>query len=487
MGYLRKSIREIHDALMSGLVTPEELVREALTKAHDNNDNAFEYFCDKEAYEQLKELDSKDKNSLLWGIPFACKDNFSTKDIPTTGSSNILNGYVPIFDSEVVSRLKAAGAIMIGKTTLDELAMGGSGTTGHLGTTFNPWDDSHRYQIGGSSCGSAASVAAGIVPFAIGSDTGDSVRKPAGFSASVGLKPTWGRISRYGLFPFAPSMDHVGYFTRNVYDSAVLLEVLAGRDLKDSTSSTEKVTKFTDNVDGNLKGKKIVVIKEIVDSITNDDIKNAFDKTLSGMVAAGATVDYVSVDVDLLKAIYPTYIVISCAEATSNNANLDGIKFGPRIGGETYEEVMMNARTKGFCELIKRRFVIGSYSLLSENQEEVFLRAQKVRRLVVNAANEILNNCDGILLPSAPTTAPLIEGSSGDKLSNEYLIADNHMAIGNFGGFPSITLPMGFSKGMPFGVCLTCKVFDEATLFSIASGIENVTGLKDLSAKGGKK
>lgn len=486
MGYLCKSIKEIHEELISGAVTPEELVREALTKAHDNDDNAFEYICDKEAYDALKDLDSKDKNNLFWGIPFVCKDNFSSKDIPTCGSSNILNGYVPIFDSEVISRLKAAGAILIGKTTLDELAMGGSGTTGHLGATYNPWDTTHTYQIGGSSCGSAASVAAGIVPFSIGSDTGDSVRKPAGFGAMVGVKPTWGRISRYGLFPFAPSMDHVGFFTRNVFDSAALLEVLAGRDDKDSTSSNEKVNRYTDSVDCNLKGKKIAVIKEIFDSITNKDIRDAFENNLKGMANAGAVINYVSMDIDLLKGIYPTYIVISCAEATSNNANLDGIKFGPRMGGDSFEEVMMNARSKGFSELIKRRFIIGSYSLMRENQKELFLRAQKVRRLIVNAVNDILKDNDGIYLPSAPSTAPLIAGTSGDKLSDEYLIADNFMAIGNFGGLPSITLPLGFSNGMPFGANLTCKIFDETTMFSIASGIERVTGLKDLSAKGGK-
>ena len=265
MGYLRKSIKEIHEALVSGAVTPEELVREALTKAHDNDDNAFEYICDKEAFEALKDLDSKDKNNILWGIPFVCKDNFSTKDIPTTGSSNILNGYVPIFDSEVINRLKAAGAILIGKTTLDELAMGGSGTTGHLGVTYNPWDETHKYQIGGSSCGSAASVAAGIVPFSIGSDTGDSVRKPAGFGAMVGVKPTWGRISRYGLFPFAPSMDHVGFFTRNVFDSAAILEVLAGRDEKDSTSSMKPVEDYASEMDKPINGKNIAIIKPGVD------------------------------------------------------------------------------------------------------------------------------------------------------------------------------------------------------------------------------
>jgi len=486
MGYLRKSIKEIHEALVNGFVTPQELVREALTKAHDNNDNAFEYICDKEAYEAIKSLESKDKNNILWGIPFVVKDNFSTKDIPTCASSNILKGYIPIFSSEAVKRLEDAGAILIGKTTLDELAMGGSGTTGHLGVTYNPWDSSHKYQIGGSSCGSAASVAAGIVPFALGSDTGDSVRKPAGFGALVGIKPTWGRISRYGLFPFAPSLDHVGYFTRNVSDSAVLLEILAGRDTKDATSSDKPVEKYSDAVKGELHGKRIAVIDEVLNSIKNADILNGFNETIKKMEEKGAIINHVSVDINLLKAIYPTYIVISCAEATSNNANLDGIKFGPREVGNSYEEIMTNSRTKGFSELIKRRFVIGSYSLLKENQDELFFRAQKTRRLIVNAINKILEQNDGIFMPSAPGIPPLIQSSSSDKLSDEYLIADNYMAIGNFGGYPSITLPIGFSEGLPFGANLTCKIFDECNLFNIASGIENVTGLKDISAKGGK-
>ena len=486
MSYLDLGIVEMHEAIISGKVTPLELAKEAIERAKADKNNAFEYICEKEALEAVANLDKSKKDNLLWGIPYALKDNFSTKGIPTTASSNILNGYTPIFSSEVYLRLSQAGAICIGKTTLDELAMGGSGTTGHLGKTYNPWDPSHTHQIGGSSCGSAAACASGIVPFAIGSDTGDSVRKPASHACLVGIKPTWGRISRFGLFPFAPSMDHVAFFTRNVKDSAVVLEALSGRDIKDSTSSTEKVEEYSKNINSDIKGKKIAVIKEIYESITNKDIRKAFDDAVSKMKAAGAVVEETSMDINLCKAIYPTYIVISCCEATSNNANLDGIKFGPRFEGDGYEEVMTKARTKGFSELIKRRFIIGSYCLLRDNRNETFERAQRSRRLIVDTVNAILEKYDGILLPASPTTAPLFNSSSSDKLSNEYLVADNWMAIGNFAGLPSITLPLGFENGLPFGVNLTCRKFAETELYGLAQAIENITGLKNVIAKEGK-
>lgn len=484
MDYLHLSISELHNLILKGEVTPEQLVKSALEKAKKDPNNAFEYICEKEALEQLAALTNKDKNSPLYGIPFVLKDNYSTKDIPTCASSNILEGYIPVFDAEIVTRLLNAGAILIGKTTMDELAMGGSGMSGHLGYTYNPFDPSHKHQMGGSSCGSAAAMAAGIVPFAIGSDTGDSVRKPASFGAMVGFKPTWGRISRFGLFPFAPSMDHVAYFTRDVKDSAILLSILAGRDDKDSTSSTKPVDIYENKIVSSLINKKLVVIKEIYDSIPEGKIRTTFDKLVKDLSNKGATISTVSMDINLCKAIYPTYVVISCSEATSNNANLDGIKFGKRKSGESFEEVMTNARTHGFSELIKRRFIIGSYSLLKENQHDVFLRAQKCRRLIVNAVNKILKDADAIMLPAAPTTAPLFNGASADKLSDEYLIADNFMAIGNFGGLPSITIPMGFENNLPFGLNITSKAFDEVNLFSVSSAIEETTGIKCVVAKG---
>ena len=485
MKYMNLSILQIHEAILNGEVTPLELVKEALESAKKDDNNAFEYICEKEALEKVNNLDPSKKDSPLYGIPVVIKDNYCTKDIPTTGSSNILNGYLPIFSSEVVLRLEKAGAIVIAKSTMDELAMGGSGTTGHLGTTYNPWDKSKTHLIGGSSCGSAASVAAGIVPYSIGSDTGDSVRKPASYSALVGLKPTWGRISRFGLFPFATSLDHVAYFTRNVTDSALLLNVLAGRDNKDFSSSFKPVEDYTKRLNESVKGKRIAVIKEIVESISNTNIKDAFNKNISALKEQGAIVESVSIDHKLLKAIYPTYIIISCSESTSNNANLDGVNFGPRESGESFEEIMTNTRTKGFSRLIKRRFVIGGYSLLRENQDELFLRAQKCRRLIVNSFNKIFESYDAIYCPASPTTAPLISGDS-DALSDEYLIADNYMAFANMGGFPSITLPLGFDEKLPFGGNLTAKPFDESCLLSIAKTIENCTGLKDLVAKEGE-
>lgn len=479
------NIREIHNAILKGEVTPLELVKEAIESAKKDDNNAFEYICEKEALEAVSKLDPNKKDNLLYGIPVVIKDNYSTKNIPTTGSSNILNGYTPIFSSEVVSRLEKEGAIVVAKSTMDELAMGGSGTTGHLGTTYNPWDKSKTHLIGGSSCGSAASVAAGIVPFSIGSDTGDSVRKPASYSCLVGFKPSWGRISRFGLFPFATSLDHVAYFTRNVEDSAIVLNVLAGRDDKDFSSSFKPVEDYCSKLNEPIKGKKIAVIKEIVESISNVAIKEAFNKNIAALKELGAIVEPVSIDSKLLKAIYPTYIIISCAESTSNNANLDGVKFGPREPGESFEEIMTNTRTKGFSRLIKRRFVIGGYSLLKENQEELFVRAQKCRRLIVNAFNKVFEEYDAIYCPAAPGVAPLISGNS-DLLSNEYLIADNYMAFGNMGGFPSITLPLGFDQELPFGGNLTGKSFKESELLSIASVIEKCTGLKDIVAKEGK-
>lgn len=479
MDYLAKSLTEIHAAILANEVTPLQLVQAAIEKAKKDDNNAFEYIAEKEALEKVKHLDESKKDSILYGIPVVIKDNFSTKDVPTTGSSNILNGYVPIFSSEVVLRLENAGAIVIGKATLDELAMGGSGTTGHLGVTYNPWDKTKTHQIGGSSCGSAASVCAGIVPLAIGSDTGDSVRKPASFAGLVGIKPTWGRISRFGLFPFATSMDHVGYFTRNITDSALVLNILAGRDDKDASSSFKEVEDYTKHLKDDIKGKKVAVIKNIVSSILDKTVLEKFNKAVEGLKEMGVQVDEVEMDSNLLKAIYPTYIIISCAEAGSNNANLDGIKFGIREPGESYEEVMINTRTKGFSPLIKRRFVIGSYSLLRENADELFIRAQKCRRLIVNAFNDILKEYDAIYCPASPSFAPLLNSVS-DALSNEYLIADNFMAFANMGGLPSLTHPIGFENGLPLGANLTCRAFEESTLLNIAYHLEKITGLKDL-------
>lgn len=488
MNYLDLTIEEIHEALLSKKVTVLELVKEALKRAKEDANNDFELILEEDAIKKAIELDKKEcpKDNIFFGMPYCAKDNFSTKGYETTASSNILNGYVPIFDATVIKLLNEKGAILIAKTTLDELAMGGTGTSGHKGITYNPYKLDHSTLIGGSSCGSCAAVASGIVPFALGSDTGDSVRKPASYGGLVGFKPTWGLISRYGLFPFAPSLDHVAFFTRSVKDASFALDLLSVHDENDYTSySKERKSCLFDehNISTN---KKIGILKEVYDSIDDDTLKNSFDKLIIKLKEVGYIVDFVSIDKNLLSSIYPSYIVISSAEATSNNANLDGIKFGPYYDGKTYQEVMINARTKGFSPLIKRRFVLGSYALMKENQEEVFKRAQKVRHLIVNKANEILSSYDFIIGLAAPSVAKKV-GEVSEQLSDKYLIADNYLAIGNFGGFPSITLPLGFKDGLPFGVNLTSKPYSEKELFEISYKIEEITGLKNLSVNNKKE
>lgn len=482
MSYLDLTIKEMHEALVNKKVTPLELTKEAIARAKSDNNNAFETILEDEALAIAKELKEPEVDNLFWGIPIGIKDNFSTKGILTTGSSEILKDYVPVFNATVVEKLLKAHAIPIAKTTLDELAMGGTGTTGHKGMTFNPYDGKHELLVGGSSCGSAAMVANSIAPFALGSDTGDSVRKPASYAGLVGFKPTWGRISRFGLFPFAPSLDHVGFFTRSVEDSAIALSLLAGRDLNDATSSIKPVEDYASNINDSIKGKRIAVIKEVIDSLNDEKVKKAFLASINALEKQGAIIDYVSFSLKLLEAIYPTYMVISCAEATSNNANLDGVKFGPRYEGNTYQEVMIKARTNGFSELIRRRFIIGSFALMRENQNDLFLRAQKARRLIVNRVNEILSNHDIIYVPAAPTTAPKINASS-DRLSDNYLIADNILVLGNFAGLPSITLPIALINNMPLGGNLMGRAFEEKLVFNVAKALENEMGLYNLSAR----
>lgn len=444
--------------------------------------NPFVTIMDK--YEHIE------SDSLLNNIPYALKDNFSTKGILTTGSSNILKNYVPVFDSTVYKKLKSSGAVLVGKTVLDELAMGGSGLTGHTGIVRNAWDKTRI--SGGSSAGSAVSVSLGIVPFSIGSDTGDSVRKPASYNGVVGFKPTYGRISRYGLFPFASSLDHVGIFARNVYDTAVITDILKGKDKMDMTTLDDDNINYSDNLSSSLEGKKLFYIKEVVDkSLYNDketsEILDVFYKQIEDLKSRGASVTEVSIDKKLLECIYPVYFIISCAEATSNNSNLTGFIFGNRMDGNTPEEVMMNTRTKGFAEMIKRRFVIGSYILERENQEKLFINAKRARNMIVSKINELFNSYDALVLPTSGSIAPYINPTSEpDRLSSEYLILENHLCIGNFGGYPSISIPNGFVNNMPIGLSITCKQKNDLECLSIAYGVESTMNYKDMISRGEK-
>jgi len=478
MSYLDLTIKEMHLALVEGLTTPVALVKEAIARAKEDKNNDFEATNYEEALKEAEAIKSVPEDKPLMGIPFLVKDNFSTKDIETTASSNVLNGYVPTFDAEVVARLKKEGAIIIGKTTLDELAMGGTGTSGHKGATHNPYD--YERIIGGSSCGSCAGVASSIAPFALGSDTGDSVRKPAGYGGIVGFKPTWSRVSRFGLFPFAPSLDSVGYFARSVYDIALLTNVLAGHDEKDMSSSYRPVEYYTLNLNKEHKAKRIGYFKPVIDATKNKDIVDSFNKLVEQLKKEGYVVEEYDFPIELLNALYPTYMVISCSEATSNDANLDGVKFGikPDPNAKTWEEYMSDARTRGFSSLIKRRFIIGSFSLLAENQEELFIRAQKARRLISDAMEEFYKHFDFLLLPCSKDIAPKIKDVS-DKWDSHPNFVDNHLGIANLGGYPSLTLPLGYSENLPFGINITGRQFDESNVFNLGQDIEDITGLKN--------
>ena len=450
-------------------------VSEALVKAKKSNELYNDVVTFVDPSEQLATMP---KSGKMLGIPIALKDNVCTKGIKTTACSNILNDYVPIYDATIVKKLKDAGAITICKTNMDELAMGGTNLTSNIGACLNPWDTSRM--SGGSSGGSAAIVASGAVDFAIGSDTGDSVRKPASNCGVVGVKPTYGRISRYGIIPYSSSLDHVGYFTRSIYDASVALEVLAGRDDLDMTSSNREVEAYSENLNSDIRGKKIAIFKNVYDGLTNEQTKEIFGKLLANLKAKGAIVEEVSFDEQLLKAILPTYYLIANCEATANHSNLDGIRFGVRKDGKDVEEIMINSRTAGFGSLIRKRFVIGSYGLFVENQEKLFRQAQRVRRLIVEEVKRCLDNYDCLIAPASNDIAPKLDDHGRDELSNEYLIVENHMVIGNFTGYPSMTLPMGLIDGCPIGVNITCRAFDEQTMFNIGASIEEITGLKDL-------
>ncbi len=455
-------------------------VADQLSKETHEKLNAIVTFVDHT--EQLEEVKNMDSTLPLYGVPIAVKDNISTKGIRTTASSKILDNYVPVFDSTVVKKIKEAGAIVFAKTSMDELGMGGANLNAYTGKVNNPYDITRI--SGGSSGGSAAVVAQGIVPVALGTDTGDSIRKPAAYCGIVGFKPTYGRISRYGVIPYASSLDHVGYFTTCVKDAAKMLEVCAGRDDLDMTSSYMPVEEYEKNLNSDIKGKKIAILDNVMKSIEDKRIVNNFNEVVSKLEARGAIVERVSLDDTLMQTLLPVYLIIANSEASANHSNLDGIRFGVREEGANLEEIMTNSRTKGFSSQVRKRFVLGSYSLFEENQEKLYRKAQKVRRVIVNEYSKILKEYDVVMATAAPTIAPRPEESVGEKMSDIYLVADNYMVLGNFTGYPSLTLPSGFVDGCPVGINVTAQAFDEQTLFNICKAIEEETGLENNTVGG---
>ena len=482
MSFIEKDIESLHELLKKGEITSAELIKESLTKAHEvaQKTNAFVTIID-----EAKPTEVTD--DLLSGIPYGVKDNYSTKGILSTGSSNTLKDYVPFFDATAVENLAKKGAIPVTKTALDEFGMGGTGTTCHTGVVHNPWD--YKRMCAGSSSGSAASVALGVYPYALGSDTGDSIRKPAAYCGIVGFKPTYGMISRYGLFPFASSLDHCGVLTRFVKDAAIVTDGMKGKDPKDMTSWDSKDIHLYQNLTANVAGKKLFYIKEICD-IENypnasqelkDHLEN-FQKTLQLCEKLGMEVTGVSINKDLLNAIPSVYVVISCAEATSNLSNLTGFIFGPRAEGSNYIEMMKNYRTKGFSPLIKRRFIIGSYVLQKENQEKYFKNAQRVRRLIVDEIKSYFQKYDALIMPVGTGPAKLLEGTK-DLLKDDTDVLEEHLQIANFGGFPSITIPNGFINNLPVGVNITGNCYEDQQVLNIAYALESEMPYKGQLAK----
>lgn len=470
MNYYDKNIIEIHNDLINKKVASKNLIDFSKNKILETNEkfNAYNLVLDSKENNEI--------NTLLSGIPYAMKDNISTKGIRTTACSNTLKDYVPIYNATVYEKLSQSGAIMIGKTNMDELAMGGTGLTGNAGIVKNPYDEERI--SAGSSAGSAVAVATKTVPFAIGTDTGDSIRKPAAYTGVVGYKPSYGLISRYGLFAFASSLDTIGVITNSVIDAATVVNTVKGSDDKDMTT-----IKDMDEIDltkdfNNLNSKKLFYIKEIVDKskYTNPNtikIIDDFNKLLDTLKDKGYEIYEESIDENLLKALKPVYTSISCAEVTSNNSNLTGISFGHREKGESAMDVIKNFRTKNFSSLIKRRFVIGSFILQKENQEKYFINAKKVRRVVVNTFNELFTKYDGLILPAQSDIAPKICDTT-DEMGKDENVLDNHLVIGNFGGYPSITLPYNKLEGMPVGINITSGFKNDSYMLAVANDIEKI-------------
>lgn len=482
MNYMEKSIVELHDLLKEGKVTAEELIKESLEKSRELQEkcNAFITIMDDAKSGSLND-------NLLSNIPYGIKDNYSTKGILSTGGSNTLNDYIPFFTATAVKNLESHGAIGVNKTNMDEFGMGGTGTTSYTGITTNPWDKTRM--CAGSSSGSACAVSYGVYPYALGTDTGDSIRKPAAYCGIVGYKPTYGMVSRYGVFAFASSLDHCGVLARSVMDAAIAVDGMKGIDYHDMTSWDSKKIELYKSLNGNIKGKKLCYIKEYTDISmfpnANREFREHLDifmKKIELCKELGMKVDCVSVDKKLLKAVSSTYRVISCAEATSNMSNLTGIIFGPRAEGNSYEEIMKNYRTNGFSPLIKRRFVIGSYVLQEENKDRYFFNAQRVRRLLVNKWKELFKEYDAVILPVGRGPALHFDPTKDDyDKESEYI--EDHLQIGNFGGFPSITIPSGFVDDMPVGLNITGNVYDDVNVLNIAYALEENMPYKNQIAK----
>ncbi|MGB2715027.1 MAG: Asp-tRNA(Asn)/Glu-tRNA(Gln) amidotransferase subunit GatA [Vicinamibacterales bacterium] len=467
---------EIRRAIAAGRASATEVCDATLERiaALDGRIGAFRIVDAERARARAAELDLRraELSGLpLLGVPVAVKDNICTRGLRTTASSRILDSYIPPYDAAVIERLESAGAIIVGKTNCDEFAMGSSTENSAYGPTRNPWLTDRI--PGGSSGGSAAAVAARMVPLALGSDTGGSIRQPAALCGIVGLKPTYGRVSRYGLLAFASSLDQIGPMATSVEDVALALSVIAGNDARDATSSRDPLPDFnTDSSGDSVKGIRIGVPRALVGEGVEAGVLSAFNQALAVLEERGASL--IDVELPHSRHAIPVYYLIATAEASSNLARYDGVRFGRRADASTLASMYESTRGSGFGAEVKRRIMLGTYVLSAGYYDAYYLKAQQVRTLIKGDYDAALETVDLVAMPTSPTAAFPIGERIADPI--QMYLADVFTVGANLAGLPAVSIPCGFTpEGLPVGLQLTGRRMDEATVLHAASAYEHVT------------
>ncbi|AMO87054.1 Asp-tRNAAsn/Glu-tRNAGln amidotransferase A subunit [Solibacillus silvestris StLB046] len=474
MTVFERTSAQLQESLKSGELTIADLTKEAFDRIEklDGDVQAFLALNKEQATAKAAELDQVpfEERGPLFGMPIGVKDNIVTEGLETTCASKILEGFMPIYDATIVKKLRDAGMITVGKLNMDEFAMGSSNENSAYKTTKNPWNLSHV--PGGSSGASAAAVAAGEVPFSLGSDTGGSIRQPAAYCGVVGMKPTYGRVSRFGLVAFASSLDQIGPITRNVKDNALLLEAISGVDEMDSTSADVPVPNYAAALDGNIKGLKIAVPKEFLGEGVGEAAKQSVLDALEVLKGLGATVEEVSLPHS--KYALAAYYILSSSEASSNLSRFDGIRYGYRSeNAKNLLELYKQSRAEGFGDEVKRRIMLGTYSLSAGTYDAYYKKAQQARTLIKADYDKVFENYDVIIGPTAPTPAFAIGANIDDPMT---MYANDILTIPiNLAGVPAISVPCGFENGLPLGLQIIGKHFDEETLYRVAYAYEQQT------------
>lgn len=467
--YLDLSIKEINKLLIDKKIKPLDLVNECFLRIEENKEyNTFITLNKEDAIARAIELENMEVDNLLFGIPIALKDNMITKGLKTTCGSKILSNFIPVYDATVVEKIKNKNMIIVGKLNMDEFAMGSSNQTSYFGPVLNSYDKTRI--SGGSSGGAAVAVSLGIVPFALGSDTGGSIRQPAAFNGIVGMKPTYGRISRYGLVAFSSSLDQIGPMTRNVYENALLLNTISGIDEKDLTSSKTNED-FTRLIGKSIDGMKIAVPNFYMSDVVNSEIKNKMLEIIELLKKNNVSIDYV--DIPYIEYSIPLYQIIALGEASSNLARFDGVRYGYRTDKEVsnIDEMYEYTRSEGFGDEVKRRMMIGSYVLSGENAKTYYYKALKIRKCISNNFQKILSKYDLIIGPTTTSFAYLLGEGENDAVKS--FMDDLFTIPVNMAGLPGMSVPVGFgSNNLPIGMQIIGNKFDEATMYKLASFIE---------------